>query len=218
MEFLEMRIKLKNFLIFPLLMMMWSFVFSRYRLYDSRRLATLREDVIDILKATAPGTLGIVMLGIVFRIDLITPRFVAVFFASSSVLTVLYRVSLKFTLRKVRLWGRNLRFIVFIGTNPRAIRVAGNMTANPHFGYRVLGFADDAWTGMDAFLKTGYPLVSDLAGLPDFLRKHVVDEVFVCLPLKTRYEGRRGSSTFARNRGSSSGSFPTSSIAAPPVP
>ncbi|MBE0604270.1 MAG: sugar transferase, partial [Deltaproteobacteria bacterium] len=187
-EFLGLRIKLKNFLLFPLILLMWNFVFSRFGLYGSRRLSTWREDVADILKATALGTAGIVPFALVFQISLVTPAFLAVFLAASSALTVLYRIPLRFALWKIRVHGRNLRFIAVVGTNSRAIRFAKNIEDSPWLGYRILGFVDDPWKGMEEFRKIGFPLASDLRNLPDFLRTHVLDEVFVCLPLKSYYE------------------------------
>jgi exopolysaccharide biosynthesis polyprenyl glycosylphosphotransferase len=156
-------------------------------LYDSRRLSTWFRDFIDIVKATTAGTLVIVVFALVFNIRLVTPTFLAVFFACSVVVTTLSRVFLRHALRRVRLHGRNLRNVIIVGTNPRAIRFAKNIEARPYLGYRILGFADDSWGHLQAFRKTGYPLVADLKQLPEYIRTQVVDEVFVCLPLKTYY-------------------------------
>jgi len=187
-EFLAMRIKIQNFLLFLLIMFLWSFIFSRFRLYDSRRLSTWARDGIDIVKATTVGTLVIVVFALVFNIRLVTPTFLVVFFAGSVVLTTLSRVLLRLVLTRLRLHGRNLRNMIIVGTNPRAIRFAKNIEARPYLGYRILGFADDPWGHIQAFRKTGYPLVADLKQLPEYIRTQVVDEVFVCLPLKTYYQ------------------------------
>ena len=187
-QFLAMRIKIQNFLLFLLIMFLWSFIFSRFRLYDSRRLSTCFLDFTDIVKATAAGTLVIVVFTLVFNIRLVTPTFLAVFFACNVVITTLSRVLLRLALRRVRLHGRNLRNVIIVGTNPRAIRFAKNIDARPYLGYRILGFADDSWGHLQAFRKTGYPLVADLKQLPEYIRTQVVDEVFVCLPLKSYYQ------------------------------
>lgn len=72
--------------------------------------------------------------------------------------------------------------MLILGTNPRAIEFARNITDTPERGYRVLGFVDNKWSGLDCFAATGYKLVSDYAGLPAYLRNNVVDEVVNCLP------------------------------------
>jgi exopolysaccharide biosynthesis polyprenyl glycosylphosphotransferase len=46
---------------------------------------------------------------------------------------------------------------------------------------------DIDWAGSKRFQESGYPLVSDFAGLRAFLRNHVVDEVAIDLPLNSFY-------------------------------
>ena len=84
--------------------------------------------------------------------------------------------------------GRNLRYVLVLGTNLRAIDIARKIQAKPEFGYRLLGFVDDDWQGMAEFKQTGFPIVSDYEGLAEFLRRNVVDEVAMYLPLDNSYE------------------------------
>ena len=58
----------------------------------------------------------------------------------------------------------------------------------PERGYRLLGFVDDAWPRMDEFLATGFKLACENAGIAEFLRHNVVDEVAIFLPLRSFYE------------------------------
>ena len=67
------------------------------------------------------------------------------------------RMALKTFLTFVRRRGHNLRYLLIVGTNPRAVEFA-RMMANPSRGYRLLGFVDDEWHGMDEFRETGLPL------------------------------------------------------------
>ena len=55
----------------------------------------------------------------------------------------------------------------------------------PELGYRILGFADENWNGMEDFKKQGLPLVSDLDALPAYVRRNVVDEVVLALPIRS---------------------------------
>ena len=87
----------------------------------------------------------------------------------------------------VRRRGRNLREMVVVGTNPRALRFAREIEARPELGYRIAGFVDGPWFGLAMFEQTGYPLVSDLPDFPCFLREQVVDEVVIALPMESSY-------------------------------
>jgi exopolysaccharide biosynthesis polyprenyl glycosylphosphotransferase len=77
--------------------------------------------------------------------------------------------------------------VLIVGTNPRAVCFARKIEARPELGYRIAGFLDDDWPGLAEFRKTGYPLISDLAGFPSYLRNQVADEVVVALPMESSY-------------------------------
>ena len=82
----------------------------------------------------------------------------------------------------------NLRQVLIVGTNWRAAQVAVKIGRKPELGYTLLGFADDQWLGLRGFKELGFPVQTDLQHLSDFLRHTVVDEVFICLPIKSYYE------------------------------
>ena len=91
-------------------------------------------------------------------------------------------------LRRARLRGRNLRDMLVVGTNPRAVQFARRMRENHALGYRVIGFVDQDWPGMARFspvADSNWPAIS--AGLLDFLRGTVVDEVVVALPMRSMH-------------------------------
>jgi exopolysaccharide biosynthesis polyprenyl glycosylphosphotransferase len=64
---------------------------------------------------------------------------------------------------------------------------ARSLESKLELGYRVIGFVDDDWPGLADFQGSGYHLVANFADLPAYLRTHVVDEVFIDLPLNTFY-------------------------------
>jgi exopolysaccharide biosynthesis polyprenyl glycosylphosphotransferase len=77
---------------------------------------------------------------------------------------------------------------LILGTNERAIQFARKIAAAPEQGYRLVGFVDDDWHHLDDFKATGLPLVCGCAGIAEFLRGNVVDEVAIYLPLRSFYE------------------------------
>jgi exopolysaccharide biosynthesis polyprenyl glycosylphosphotransferase len=186
-EFLSMRIKIQNFVIFLGLILIWHLIFSSFRLYNSRRLSSRREEAFDVLKATSLGTITLIIAAFIFRIKMASPVFLITFWGVSSALTILGRLALRSFLKQLRMRGRNLRNLVIVGTNPRAVLFARNIQARPEVGYRLLGFVDDVWTKMQEFQETGYELISTLKEFPSFLRNNVVDEVAICLPVKSYY-------------------------------
>lgn len=188
-DFLSMRIKIGNLVLFAALVAIWHLILSWGRLYESTRLVSPRAQVLRILSTTALGTTSVGVAAIVFRVQLVTPLFLAVLFAGTASLTIASRLTLRGLLRLVRRHGRNLRCVVIVGTNRRALAFARGIEEEPELGYRLLGFVDRRERTLDpTFAATGRPLVAELTDLPAFLRRHVVDEVFVFLPLKSLYE------------------------------
>jgi hypothetical protein len=47
---------------------------------------------------------------------------------------------------------------------------------------------DEDWSRMEEFNATGYKVCCDYAGLAEYLRRNVVDEVAIYLPLRSFYE------------------------------
>jgi exopolysaccharide biosynthesis polyprenyl glycosylphosphotransferase len=186
-DFLSMRIRVQNFAIFALLLLAWHVVFSSLGLYSSKRFSTRWAEALDIAKAATLGSAIIFVAAIFLRIRMVTPLFIVIFWVASTLMGAGSRLLLRSMLAGVRRRGRNLRQMVVVGTNPRAIRFARKLEFRPELGYRIAGFVDDAWHGLAEFRKTGYPLVSDFAGFHGFLREHVADEVVVALPMQSSY-------------------------------
>jgi exopolysaccharide biosynthesis polyprenyl glycosylphosphotransferase len=184
-DFLSMRTKISNFLIFLLVLFAYHVVFRMFGLYRSRRLSTRMAELADILKATGAGLGCLVLVGWIFSIKMLTPTFLLTFSSISFIVLSLSRVALRSILVRLRVRGRNLRYLLILGTNPRAVAFARKILASPERGYRLLGFVDDDWPGMEEFLSSGFKFVCDYAGLPEFLRRNVVDEAVIYLPFAT---------------------------------
>ena len=186
-QFLSMRIKISNFVIFCCLLLVWHLVFRVFGMYGSRRLSTWWEEPVDILKASTVGVLAILLGAAVFHVRMITPVFIAVFWVSTTGVTMISRLALRNALKTVRLHGRNLRDMLVVGTGPRAVQFAKRIETTAELGYRIIGFVDNEWNGLQEFQTAGYPLVCDFAGLPNFLRTNVVDEVVMALPMRSHH-------------------------------
>jgi exopolysaccharide biosynthesis polyprenyl glycosylphosphotransferase len=191
-DVLTLRVKLVNFLLLAVFLLGCSRLFARQGLYQSRRLAGRLDDAIDIVIAVSLAAAALGVGGTVFRVELVTPLFVSVFWATTSAAIVGSRLLLRAMLARMRRQGRNLRNVLIVGTNDRAVRFARKLDAKPDLGYSLLGFADEPWAGLGGAKLEGYRVVSDSRYLEDFLRHTVVDEVVIALPLKSKYHQVHG--------------------------
>jgi len=187
-EFLEMRVKIGNFVIFSALIYLWHVIFRSYGIYASRRLAGKWDESVDIFKAASVGTLLVLTATALFKIRLVTVTFLITFWVSSFALTILSRLALRTVLKRVRLRGRNLRDMLIVGTNAKAVEFAKKIESSAGMGYRVIGFVDEDWHGLDEFRRSGYKIASDFAGLRHFVRENVVDEIVVAVPMRSLHE------------------------------
>jgi exopolysaccharide biosynthesis polyprenyl glycosylphosphotransferase len=184
-EFFEMRIKLGNLMLFLCFVLVWHILFNVFGLYGSKRMASRWEEARDIAGATTLGTIVIAAFALVFRIWVINRVFLLLFFVLSTGSVILSRTIIRGVLAYARRHGRNTRNLLVIGTNARAMTLVQRIQGKPELGYRILGFADEQWDGLDEFKKQGYELVSDLDALPAYVRRNVVDEIVLALPIRS---------------------------------
>src|SRR5580658_8124394 len=98
------------------------------------------------------------------------------------------RFAARWLLLALRSRGRNRRFILIVGTNERAIEFTRQIAGHPELGYHIVGFVDDDWAGTQAFESSGLTRCCTFAGLAEFLRRNVIDEAAIYLPLRSYYE------------------------------
>jgi exopolysaccharide biosynthesis polyprenyl glycosylphosphotransferase len=200
-EFLSLRLKVSNLLIFFLALLICHFIFSIFGLYISRRMSNQKAELADIFKAMTVAVICFLLFGWIFSIQMITTTFLACFWVISLAVLCGSRLVLRAALARVRMHGRNLRYMLVLGTNPRAVEFARRITADKERGYRLLGFVDDDWPGMEEFRQTEFQLACGYAGLNEFLRSNVVDEVTNFLPFGSFYAHCQNVADLCRQHG-----------------
>jgi exopolysaccharide biosynthesis polyprenyl glycosylphosphotransferase len=184
-EFFELRVKLGNLILFLSFLAIWQILFNVFGLYGSKRLVGRAEEVWDITRATTMGTVVVAVFGLAFRIWVVNRIFLVVFWLMTTVCVILSRVVIREALAYARRHGRNTRNMLVIGTNARAMQLVDRIQGKPELGYKILGFADEEWDGMEEFKKQGHSLVSTLDALPSYVRRNIVDEVVLALPIRS---------------------------------
>jgi exopolysaccharide biosynthesis polyprenyl glycosylphosphotransferase len=184
-DFLSIKVKLENFVVFFLLLWVWHLLFSMLRLYDSKRLTGRRQELFDAVTGTSLAALVLLIASVVLKFQMVKTSFVAIFWIASTLLVAGSRLALRTILRNLRMRGRNLRNMLIVGSNQRAIAFARTIQSRPELGYRLLGFADEAWPGSTELSRYAWSLVSDLEQLRTYLRRNIVDEVVLALPFRS---------------------------------
>ena len=182
-------VTLQNVLTVMGMLFVWHLTFTSRRLYNSDRLDSPLVEALEVFRAGLVAGLVIVLIsfGSFPQLQLDPAGFFVTFFIFSTGTTIVARLLMRLVLERLRLRGRNLRSVLVVGTNPRAIRFAETVKRRPELGYYVEGFVDEDWDGMESFLGGGGKLVAGLKNLGSYLGSHVVDEVIVALPVSSAY-------------------------------
>jgi exopolysaccharide biosynthesis polyprenyl glycosylphosphotransferase len=200
-SFFATRVTLLSCVLFAIALFMGHGILVMCNLYQSKRLSTKGAEAVDVLGAMTLLTLCLWCEAKLFRVPGKTMTFLMAFWAVGTALIIVTRVLLRFVLGSIRKRGGNLHHVLILGTNARAVDFARKIESMPDRGCRLLGFVDNDWIGMHVFEQSGFRLACDLEGLPDFLRRNVVDEIAIYLPLRSFYETAAEIAQLARLHG-----------------
>lgn len=157
----------------------WAFVLSTFWLYRSKRLASWKDEFVDVSRAVAFCSLILATLILLAEWQVFPKRFLLIFAVTSFILMFAIRLFKRKMLKEFRLHGRNLRSVVVIGAGVRGQKIVELIKENPDIGYKFCGFVDD--------LKVP-GVLGNLSEISRVLAENVIDEIIICLPIKTFYD------------------------------
>lgn len=171
------------------LLIFWHFCLNFLGLYGSRRLLSRWQEAFDILKAMMLVSLVTNLTGYIIDANIKPYLLFTVFCALSTGLILIGRLVQRTVLEMARKKGRNLRNVLMVGTNKRARRFAHLIESKPELGFRIMGWVDEDWHGLqEAMDILGLERLSaSIDNLDEFLRENPVDEVIIALPFSTSY-------------------------------
>jgi exopolysaccharide biosynthesis polyprenyl glycosylphosphotransferase len=163
----------------------WRLSLSAAQVYRSQRLSRTMQTT-EILFGTSLGTTVAGALAVLMGVDAISNSVLLYTWGFSAAVIVLSRVALRRVLHALRKRGRNLRVAMVIGSGERALKLLKKLD-EVDSGYQWLGYVDEREEPHLA-RQHGLRYLGTLHGVPAVLAAHVVDEVFVTLPLRSRYD------------------------------
>ena len=100
---------------------------------------------------------------------------------------VLTRLAGRMVTHALRRRGRNLRHVLLVGSNQRAVSIAESLRLERELGYRIVGFVDDQWHFDAAPDHYKQMLLGTPDSFLDLLRRLPLDEVILTLPIASNY-------------------------------
>jgi exopolysaccharide biosynthesis polyprenyl glycosylphosphotransferase len=147
-------------------------------IYDRLDAAHPRVIFRDSFKQSAIGTIGLVLVQFALRMDLSR-----VFLGMLGVLTWLLLLFFRLNAGRLVRWVRSdfggSHYVLVVGINERAERVARSLEGSESYGIRLVGFLEDS-DQSSVRLGREYP-IHPLDRLPALLDRDVVDEIILCV-------------------------------------
>lgn len=161
--------------------------------YQSYRLASWVEQVLALASGTGVAALWAAAWLYLSQLSgLINPQPVILTSALFWILTftslLVTRIFARVVMRIFRSSGRNVRNVILVGSNRRAIALADSLIADGDSGYNLLGFVDDIWHFDGAPDHYKQMLLGSSGDILEFLRNMALDEVIIALPIASSYK------------------------------
>ena len=157
----------------------WVTILTANGLYRPRARWSLRSEAWSVARATAAMALLTLSVLFLFHLPDVSRLLLLALFPAQAVATIVLRAVIRALMERERRRGRNLRFVLVLGTGPRGVAFATKLEAHAELGLRVAGFLDDDQT---YGLPAPWERLGCLLDLQRTLHERVIDEVAICLP------------------------------------
>jgi exopolysaccharide biosynthesis polyprenyl glycosylphosphotransferase len=157
----------------------WVGILWLHGLYRPRARWSIRSEGLALARATIVLGLMTGTLLFAFRLPDVSRLFLLLLFPAQWLVTLATRIALRLGFEWMRLRGYNQRFVLLVGTGPRAQAFAAKLEDHRELGLRVLGFVDDE---VHASFAAPRRYLGPLDKIEELLHTEVIDEVAICLP------------------------------------
>ena len=154
-----------------------------FKLYTPKRIQTLEREILDIIKVNSVGVAFFLMAITAFKIGdgNFSRVLLLLFYSINIVITLLFRIVLRTSLRYFRKKGYNLKHILLVGYSRAAEEYISRINANPQWGYVVRGILDNHVPA--GTMYKGVKVLGTIENLEVVLPLSRLDEIAVTLSL-----------------------------------
>ena len=154
-----------------------------FKLYTPKRIQTLEKEILDIIKVNSIGVAFFLMAITAFKIGDgdFSRVLLLLFYIINIVITLLFRIVLRTSLRYFRKKGYNLKHILLVGYSRAAEEYISRINANPQWGYVVRGILDNHVPA--GTMYKGVKVLGTIENLEVVLPLSNLDEIAVTLSL-----------------------------------
>ena len=169
------------------LLVAWYATASHQRLYARRRSDGLLPQLFAVAQAAVAAFMLSVFVLVLLKEGQIARHLVFLFGSLALVMLVFFRLAVRLSLWGLHLRGMDRYNVLLVGANDATIHIIESIQAHEQFGYHITGLLDDSPERAKVIGQYGVPYLGKLDTLESALLDHVVDGVYVCLPVRSFY-------------------------------
>ena len=167
----------------------WIAVASDQRIFArTRRSDTLVPQLCAVTNAVFVALVFSVFLLALFLAAGVDSAFMWMFAGALFTGLLLCRLLVRLSIWNLRRRGYNYRQVVLVGSNESTLHLAEVFLSHGHYGYHVMGFLDDDPARAKVMERSTISYLGKIETLEDLLSQHVIDGVYITLPLRSHYE------------------------------
>lgn len=169
-------------------MVAWFWAAWSMRLFRAGQKDDLIFQLYNVTKA-AVVSLCFSALAVIYM-STVTPRpeVLTNFGAFAFVLIATYRALICLGLWGVRQYGFNFSHVVLVGVNERTLHLAETLFGHSRFGYKIVGIIEDDVQRVEMLRQYNLKYLGSFQDLDRVLSENIVDEIHICLPVRSYYE------------------------------
>jgi len=183
--YLALRITLKNAVLLTGFGLAWPGVLSLCGLYSPARLRTGQGEWSRLLLASAIGCAVAMVFPLTSRSGYVRPLHAVLFAVAIVPAEAILRGAVRAAQRASRN-ARQRRAVIVVGSGPLAVRMCRELLSDPLRAEDIIGFVDSQ--PCHPVTETGLAHLGGVADLERILMRQVVDDVIICLPIRSHYE------------------------------
>lgn len=165
----------------PVIIFPWMLALYLAGAYRPFRQLDIAEMIKSVLIATFIALFLFSSAAFLLRLHYVSRSLIALNFMGACFLLSLERVILALILFYVRKKGKNTRYMLIVGTGPRALRFIHRVADHPSWGYKIIGLLDREQHFVGKKIS-GIKVIGTLGDLRKILENNIVDEVFFIVP------------------------------------
>jgi Undecaprenyl-phosphate glucose phosphotransferase len=164
----------------PMVMALWWITFSWLKVYQSRRMLRRTDEAHLLLRAHGAAMVFFITLTYLFS-EYRYSRGVMIYFGVlGGLLLVIFRLSLRNSLRAVRRKGFNLRYVIAVGEGAAIETLIHRLDRFPELGLRVSGVVTHEGSPLKEI--QGKKVLGHFKDVSRIIHEHPVDQVLISLP------------------------------------